>query len=125
MARVVSKNTKPERAVRTALRSLGFRFRGHTNALPGTPDLVLHRQKSVILVHGCFWHRHQGCARTRVPRTRVSFWTTKFRQNVERDRTVRRALKGLGWRTLIVWECVAEDPRRLRRQLLRFLDGAP
>lgn len=123
MALVTARNTVPERTVRTVLRSLGYRFGVHAKQLPGTPDIVLGGRKQVILVHGCFWHRHRGCPRTRIPRTRVDFWKRKFQENVARDRANKLNLRRLGWRTLVLWECVTEDPARLRRKLQRFLDG--
>jgi len=123
MALVTSKNTQPERAVRKILRSLGYRYQIHSAGIPGTPDIVLASFRKAIFVHGCFWHRHRGCPRTRTPRTRLAFWKRKFQQNVDRDRTTLLRLKWDGWNTLVVWECVSEQPERLRLRLLRFLGG--
>lgn len=124
MALVKSKNTHPELVVRRAVWRLGFRYRLHARDVPGRPDIVLSRRRSVIFVHGCFWHRHRGCARTRVPKTRVPFWTGKFAGNVARDRTARARLARAGWRSLVVWECVSEKPLLLNHSLRRFLVGA-
>jgi DNA mismatch endonuclease, patch repair protein len=121
MARVRGKDTKPELVVRRIAHSLGYRFRLHTRALPGTPDLVFPRLRSIIFVHGCFWHRHLNCRRTTDPKTRVSYWQTKFRENVERDRRKRRELKALGWRVLTIWECQTLDTSKLERRLRNFL----
>lgn len=104
MARIRGKNTKPEVLVRSALHRAGFRFRIHGAALPGRPDVVLPRHRTVVFVHGCFWHRH-GCALSGEPATRRAFWRDKFARNTERDRRNTRALRRLGWRVLTVWEC--------------------
>ena len=121
MALVKSKNTGPELAVRRILYRLGYRYRLHPVDIPGRPDIVLRRHRKVIFVHGCFWHRHRGCSRTRTPKTRIRFWRRKFDQNVARDRFVRSALVRDGWKPLIVWECDSENVTVLERRLLRFL----
>jgi DNA mismatch endonuclease (patch repair protein) len=124
MALVKSKDTLPELSVRRAVWRLGFRYRLHSSSLPGHPDIVLARARKVIFVHGCFWHRHAGCSRTRVPKTRVAFWLHKFHQNAARDRRARARLSRLGWRSLVIWECVSEKPILLERRLARFLERA-
>jgi DNA mismatch endonuclease, patch repair protein len=121
MALVRGKNTRPEVAVRKAMTALGYTYRLHRRDLPGSPDLVLPKFKTVIFVHGCFWHRHPGCDRTRQPKSRRGFWLRKFRENVERDRRGRAALRRAGWATVIVWECQTEDPERLIRILSRSI----
>src|SRR5256885_14520444 len=105
MARVRSKNSHPEMVVRRVAHALGYRFRLHRSNLPGTPDLVFPRIRKVILVHGCFWHRHPGCRRTTTPKTRGEYWATKFQENIERDARKEQALKALGWDVLVIWEC--------------------
>lgn len=120
MARVRSRNTKPEIVVRRVTHALGYRFRLHRHNLPGTPDLVLPRLHKVIFVHGCFWHRHHGCARTTTPKTRAAYWRAKFAANVERDARKERQLKALGWNVLIVWECETFDPITLAHRLRAF-----
>jgi DNA mismatch endonuclease (patch repair protein) len=105
MARVGSKNTKPEMLVRRALHRLGFRFRLHRRDLPGRPDIVLPKYKTAIFVHGCFWHRHPGCRRTTIPKTREAFWLSKFEANISRDRKATEALERDGWKVLVLWEC--------------------
>jgi DNA mismatch endonuclease (patch repair protein) len=124
MALVRSKDTKPELRVRRAAHALGFRYRLHVAGLPGRPDLAFPRLRRVVLVHGCFWHRHRGCPRTRLPKSRLDFWKPKLLANARRDRVKIAALRKLGWRVLVVWECETEKPDALRRRLLRFLGGA-
>lgn len=105
MARIRSGNTKPEIVVRQWLHREGYRFRLHRRDLPGCPDIVITRIRLAILVHGCFWHQHPGCARATVPGTRRPFWTDKFARNAARDAAVHTALEGSGWRVAIIWEC--------------------
>ena len=108
MSRVKSKNTKPEITVRSILHGMGFRFRLHSGKLPGKPDIVLPKYKSVIFVHGCFWHRHKGCKRASIPATRREFWDIKFAENVKRDKKNKARLRKLGWNVLVIWECWIE-----------------
>jgi len=108
MARFKGKDTKPELLVRRALHAKGYRFRLHRRDLPGSPDIVLPRHRTVVFVHGCFWHQHEGCSIGRLPRTRQEFWAEKFRKNKERDVRTKAALEGLGWQVLTVWECEAK-----------------
>lgn len=122
MARVRGKNSKPEVVVRRVVHGLGYRFRLHARDLPGTPDLVLRKKRKAIFVHGCFWHRHQGCARTTIPTMRARFWKSKFAQNVERDARKEKALLALGWEVLVVWECETFRPDTLKTRLDAFLD---
>ena len=105
MALVRAKDTKPEILLRRELHSRGIRYSLHSKMLPGKPDLVLRKHKTVIFVHGCFWHRHKKCSKSSMPSTNVEFWKKKFRRNVERDRTNTQALVEQGWRVIIVWEC--------------------
>lgn len=120
MSRIRNRDTKPEIQVRSILHRMGYRFRLHRKDLPGRPDIVLPKFRTVILVHGCFWHRHESCPRAAVPSTRRDFWKAKFERNVKRDEEVQGALRALGWRVIVVWECeVADDdlPGRLRGML--------
>lgn len=105
MSRIRGKNTAPELAVRSLLHRLGYRFRLHSKDLPGHPDIVLPRYRTVIFVHGCYWHRHEGCRFAYMPKSRVGFWRHKFRQNIQRDKKAKKDLQNLGWRVIIVWEC--------------------
>ena len=124
MSRVRGKNTKPEFVVRREAHALGYRFRLHRHDLPGTPDLVFPRLRKVVFVHGCFWHRHEGCSRTTTPTTRAAYWAQKFQQNIQRDRRNVAMLEELGWKILVIWECETIDRSGLLESLLSFL-GEP
>lgn len=114
-------DTKPELIVRRTLHAMGFRFRLHRRDLPGTPDVVLPRYRTIVQVHGCFWHQHEGCRSATVPATRQDYWLPKLSRNKERDRRTGVALEALGWRVTTVWECEATDLARLAPRLRRFL----
>ena len=109
MSAIKSKNTKPEIKVRKVLHSMGYRFRLHRKDLPGSPDIVLPKYKTVILVHGCFWHRHENCKYASTPKTRQEFWEAKFRENINRDKLNQENLSSKGWKIIIVWECEIKD----------------
>ena len=117
MSRIRGKDTAPERLVRSALHRAGYRFRLHPKALPGHPDIVLPKYRTVVLVHGCFWHRHKGCRFAYTPKSRTAFWNAKFDANVERDRRTARELRRLGWKVVTVWECEADRPATWLRRL--------
>lgn len=117
MSRIKSRDTEPERLVRSMLHKMGYRFRLHRADLPGKPDLTLSRYQTVIFVHGCFWHRHKGCRFAYTPKTRTDFWVTKLESNVTRDRVVKKELRKLGWHVLTVWECELRNADRLERRL--------
>ncbi len=123
MARIRSKNTAPEMTVRSTAHQLGYRFRLHRRDLPGTPDLVFPRLGLALFVHGCFWHRHEGCRRASTPRTRREFWAAKFERNLRRDLEAREGLHAIGWRTAVVWECECRDGERLAALLAGILQG--
>ena len=125
MSRIRGQNTKPEIAVRSLLHGLGYRFRLHVATLPGRPDIVLPRYRTAILVHGCFWHRHARCRFCYMPKSRVKFWQEKFAGNIQRDRKVRLALKQLGWRAVIVWECQIRNLPALQARLVSLLSQTP
>ena len=122
MSAIRSKNTDPELRVRRHLHRSGLRFRLHDARLPGRPDIVLARYRTVIQVHGCFWHRHDRCEFAYTPSSNRRFWTKKFRENVERDARSERQLRELGWRVIVVWECEISSSRRLDR-LVRQIRG--
>lgn len=105
MSRIHAKDTKPEVRLRKALFAKGFRYRKNDSRLPGKPDIVLPKYKTVIFVNGCFWHAHEGCKYFVMPKTRVDFWSNKIKGNIERDRKQYSDLKSLGWNILVVWEC--------------------
>ncbi|GAB4511281.1 MAG: very short patch repair endonuclease [Roseibium sp.] len=113
MSGIRGKDTKPELALRRALHARGFRFRLHSKRVHGRPDLVLPKYRAVIFVHGCFWHRHEGCRYTTIPATRPAFWQAKFDANVARDKAVRTKLIEDGWRVATVWECALRKPERV------------
>lgn len=109
MSAVRGKHTVPEIIVRRAAHRLGLRFRLHDRSLPGRPDLVFARWKTVVFVNGCFWHRHKGCKRTTVPKSNVAFWKRKFLENERRDAANYAQLSALGWRVVIIWQCQAKN----------------
>lgn len=127
MSRIRGKDTKPETLLRGLLHQEGFRFRLHSPNLPGKPDIVLPKYRTVIFVHGCFWHRHKGCSNATMPKTRTEFWAEKFRRTVERDQRKQSELEALGWRVLTVWECeLVSNPRNLLRSVKnQLLAGIP
>lgn len=105
MSRIRNKGTKPEVTLRKALFARGFRYRVNVKTLPGEPDIVLPRYKTVIFVHGCFWHGHPGCKYAYTPKSNTEFWINKISGNKERDAIVKRELEESGWKVIIVWEC--------------------
>lgn len=121
MRGVRQKHTKPELKVRSALHAMGYRFRLHRRDLPGCPDIVLPRHHSIIQIHGCFWHQHQKCSLTSVPRKRTEYWLPKLARNVERDMENQHALTALGWRVLVIWECEVEPVGSLQTRIAGFL----
>jgi DNA mismatch endonuclease (patch repair protein) len=121
MSRIQSKDTGPEMKVRRMVHALGFRFRLHRRDLPGSPDLVFPSQHKVIFVHGCYWHRHQGCRYAYSPKSNTDFWQSKFEANVARDRRAASMLETLGWKVLVIWECEIQNEETLRVRLIEFL----
>jgi DNA mismatch endonuclease, patch repair protein len=132
MSRIKSRNTKPEILVCSLLHRMGFRFRLHgkvskkyhpKGVLPGKPDVVLVKYKTVIFVHGCFWHMHEGCKDATIPKTRTEWWLSKLNSNVERDNKNIKELKNTGWKIIIVWECEIKLfeilEQRLKEELLK------
>lgn len=107
--------------VRRFLHAEGYRYRLHVAGLPGRPDLVFSRLKKLIFVHGCFWHLHRSCREGRIPDSRREYWEPKLLKNVERDQKNLAALRKLGWRSLVVWECETENPDRAAKKLIRFM----
>jgi DNA mismatch endonuclease, patch repair protein len=114
-------NNKTEIAVRRILHALGFRFRLHGQGLPGKPDVILPKWRTIVMIHGCFWHRHAGCRKATTPKTKRSFWKKKFDANVKRDRRVHAELEGLGWRICVVWQCELASPAELAKRLDAFI----
>ena len=121
MAGIRNKDTKPEILVRKHLHSLGFRFRLHRRIGKARPDLVLSRWRTCIFVHGCYWHRHEGCKLASEPKSNTAFWKNKFNQNVERDKRNIADLEALGWSVGIIWECSLRDGSFMEQQLVQFI----
>lgn len=121
MARVRHENTAPELLVRRILFAAGYRYRLHRRDLAGTPDLTLPALRTVVFVHGCFWHRHRGCRASTFPKTNIRFWADKFKANQMRDARNVRQLRRLGWQCLTVWECETRRPEKLKARLFRLL----
>lgn len=122
MSNIHSKNTKPEMAVRSLLHRMGYRFRLHKRELPGCPDIVLPKYSSVIFVHGCFWHLHEGCRDGTVPKTQHEKWKLKLERNVERDKLHYEELKKMGWKVLVIWECEVEKQiDTVKLKIMEFL----
>ena len=120
MSAIKSKNTKPEIAVRKLLHSMGFRFRLHRKDLPGSPDIVLPKYKTVIFVHGCFWHRHENCKYASNPKTRKEFWESKFKANVKRDKEIQEKIKNIGWQSVVIWECELKSTKQINQKFLEL-----
>lgn len=120
MSRIRGKDTKPEILVRKVIHSQGFRYGLHRQDLPGTPDIVLTRQRKIIFVHGCFWHGHSGCSRAALPKSKRGFWKQKIEANQARDQKARRALRRLGWSVLVIWQCETNKADQLARKLNAF-----
>lgn len=117
MRSVRQKNTSPEMIVRRLVHAMGGRYRLHRRGLPGTPDLVFPGRRLVLFVHGCFWHRHQGCRLASTPKSNVLFWRDKFCANVERDLRKEAELEAFGWRVVVIWECETRDIAALSNRL--------
>ena len=121
MARVSSKDTKPELIVRRALHSLGYRYRLHRKDLPGSPDIVFLSRKVAIFVHGCYWHGHE-CRWGRLPKSNTSYWRQKIEANTDRDKRKAEELSKLGWRVLVVWQCELRDLDRAMSKIIGELE---
>ena len=124
MARIKRANTKPELVVRRLLHRLGYRFRTQFKNAPGRPDIAFPGRRKAIYIHGCFWHAHEGCSVSRVPKTHTDFWRAKFDRNRERDRRLEKAARDAGWDCLTIWECEVGDETKLANQLRKCL-GPP
>lgn len=125
MSRVRGADTSPEIRVRRAAHALGLRFRLQKKDLPGTPDLVFPKHRTVVFVHGCFWHRHPGCKKASTPKSNIDFWLTKFDANVDRDARAEAELHRLGWRVATIWECETKVPDTLTRTVAMIFLSEP
>ena len=123
MSRIRGRNTKPEMLVRRTAHALGLRFRLHRKDLPGSPDLVFPARKTALFVHGCFWHRHDGCRFAYTPKSNQSFWLQKFTRNVQRDLEAMDGLRSAGWKPVVIWECETKQPD-LDSRIGRMLEKA-
>ena len=122
MSCVKGRNTKPEMVVRSLIHRMGFRFRLHGRDLPGNPDIVLPRHRKVVFVHGCFWHGHSGCPRSKRPTTNNDFWAKKLDGNIDRDRRFQDELVRARWNVLVIWQCEMKDLSKLIQKLEAFLN---
>ncbi|MCC6865197.1 MAG: DNA mismatch endonuclease Vsr [Ignavibacteria bacterium] len=123
MSRIRSKNTKPEMIVRSWLHNQGYRFRLHDKSLPGKPDIVLKKYKTVIFVNGCFWHGHKNCKYFILPKTRTKWWKDKIEGNITRDKKTKRDLKKLGWKVINIWGCKIQlNMKATKLNYLKLLD---
>lgn len=126
MSLIRAKGTKPELRVRRLIHRMGYRYRLHRQSLPGKPDLVFGPRRKLILVHGCFWHRHDDptCRLARLPKSRTDFWLPKLEGNKARDERTMIELRKLGWDALVIWECQTRNEDLMRRTISQFLDDA-
>jgi DNA mismatch endonuclease Vsr len=129
MSKIKGKETKPEILVRKYLFSKGFRYRKNVRKLPGTPDIVLTRYRTIIFIHGCFWHLHQGCKDGHLPSSNASYWKEKLSKNVERDQKNMSLLSSLGWKVIVIWECELKTAvlrnSRLEQLMLEITSPVP
>jgi len=122
MSAIRAKDTEPEILVRKMLYGQGYRFRLHRSDLPGKPDIVLPKYRTVVFVHGCFWHRHKGCSNARIPSTNRKYWLPKLQRNVRRFAQQHAKLRALKWNVVVVWECEIEKAEKLPRSLRAALN---
>jgi DNA mismatch endonuclease (patch repair protein) len=120
MSRIRSKNTKPELIVRSLLHQMGYRFSLYRKDLPGKPDIVMPKYKTVVFVHGCFWHRHKGCKRCTTPTSNRKYWLNKLKGNIEKDLIHKKQLRKSGWRVFYIWECETKNVNKLAKKVASF-----
>jgi DNA mismatch endonuclease (patch repair protein) len=121
MRHIKSKDSKPEKYIRSLVHSMGYRFRLHRKDLPGCPDLVFPKYRKVIFVHGCFWHGHKGCKRSTLPHTNYTFWKDKIEGNIKRDKTNYHKLRNINWKYLVIWQC--EIKIKYKKELINKLSN--
>ncbi|MFC1899553.1 very short patch repair endonuclease [Chloroflexota bacterium] len=121
MSHISDRDSKMEISVRKALFSAGFRYRKNVKSLPGKPDIVLPKYKTVIFTHGCFWHGHEGCKASKLPETRREFWENKIRDNVERDKRNINPLEQNGWKVIVLWQCELNNELKHRRKIAELI----
>ncbi len=123
MSKIRSNNTKPEILLRKALFANGLRYKINDKKLQGKPDIVLPKYKTVIFVHGCFWHNHKGCKRAHLPKSNVEYWGNKIRTNEERDLKNREILEKLGWNVLVIWECEINTKEKTEQVAIKIIQN--
>jgi DNA mismatch endonuclease (patch repair protein) len=124
MSHIRSRNTRPEMIVRSLLHKEGYRFRLHNEKLIGKPDIVMKKHRTVIFVHGCFWHQHPHCSRATVPKSNREYWLPKLRRNIERFDKVRKQLEEAGWKVIVIWECETRNKEQLALRIKSFMENA-
>lgn len=117
MTRITSKNTRPEKIVRQILTKQGWRYRLHSRKLPGKPDIVISKIKTIIFINGCFWHQHKGCKRQAMPKSNLGYWRKKLKRNIEKQKQDIKELKKAGWKVVIFWECEIKNEKKLSKKL--------
>ena len=122
MSQIRSKNTKPEEIVRKYLFKEGFRYRKNDKRYPGKPDIVLPKYKTIVFIHGCFWHQHPGCKAARIPDTNAEFWKEKFTRNILRDQQEQEMLQLAGWHVIVIWECEISTIKKREQRLNELVD---
>jgi DNA mismatch endonuclease (patch repair protein) len=121
MSRIRSKNTKPELIVRKVLSKIGIRYRLHNSKLPGKPDIIISKAKTIIFINGCFWHQHKNCKKQAVPASNKDYWEKKLKRNIEKQKQDISALRALGWKVHKIWECQTADEKKLTNKVLQIL----
>jgi len=121
MSRIRSKNTKPELIVRRVLSKMGIRYRLHNSKLPGKPDIMISKAKTIIFINGCFWHQHKNCKKQVMPASNRDYWEKKLKRNIEKQKQDVRALRKLGWKVHKLWECQTADEMKLTKKVLQIL----
>lgn len=123
MRNIKSKDTRPEMAVRRLIYSMGYRYRLYGKGLPGKPDLVFRKKQRVLFIHGCFWHQHEGCKKSHIPRSNLDYWLPKLEKTKIRDKEHLQNLENDGWQVLVIWECQLKDIEGLEHRIRAFLDS--
>lgn len=121
MSRIRSKDTQPEKVVRKILTRLGFRYRLHNSKLPGKPDIIISKIKTIFFINGCFWHQHKGCKKQAMPKANIKYWKNKLERNVDKQKEDIRKLKSDGWKVYIIWECQTKNEENLTKKIQKIL----
>jgi len=121
MSRIRSKNTQPEKVVRKVLTDLGWKYRSHNPKLPGKPDIVISKIKTIFFINGCFWHQHKGCKKQTMPKANIKYWRNKLKRNVEKQKNDIKKLKSDNWKVYIIWECQTKNEKNLIKKIQKIL----